>query len=79
MNQLVESKPTPFVDSMRRPGVRAQSAKGHRLRALLRKWWQHLWMDDMTSYLSHAESAVELEYRIRHWNEHDRRGGMPLL
>lgn len=73
MNQLVESKPTLRLDPARSDTERAS------LRARLRQWWQNLWMDDLTSYLSHAESAVDLEYRLRNWNEQDRRGRTPLL
>lgn len=79
MNQLVESKPLP-AGLRHRPADRAMPATPlKRLRASLRRWWQRLWMDDLTSYLSHAESAVDLEYRIRRWNEQDRGGRMPLL
>ena len=81
MNQLVESKPDPMLHPQRsRTAAPAAPAvpTASRLGAALRAWWQRLWMDEMTRYLSQAESAVDLEYRIRNWNEHDRRGRMPL-
>lgn len=41
----------------------------HGLRRALRTWWQGLWVDEMTAYLSQAADHTELEYRIRLWNE----------
>jgi hypothetical protein len=79
MNQLVEPKPTLRLGPTRSGAARvAPTAPAPRLSASLRNWWQRLWMDDMTAYLSQAENAVDLEYRIRNWNEHERRDRMPL-
>jgi hypothetical protein len=44
----------------------------------LRHWWQRLWMDERTAYLSQATSHADLEYRLRAWNDADRRRRMPL-
>lgn len=80
MHQLVESKPILRPHRARSHAAPAAPiAQRPSLRSRLRRWWQNLWMDDLTSYLSQAESAVDFEYRIRNWNEHDRRGRMPLL
>lgn len=50
-----------------------------RLAAAGRQWWAVWWTDERIAYLSQAENPVDLEYRIRRWNERDRRGRMPLL
>jgi hypothetical protein len=67
-------------------GIGAHAASTLRRRVGLRRWlaaalwraWQRFRMDERTAYLSRAESAVDLEVRIRRWNERDRRGEMPL-
>lgn len=41
----------------------------------LARWWRRRWMDDMTAYLSQAENHVDLEYRIREWNDRAGRAG----
>jgi hypothetical protein len=80
MNQLAEPRPTLQPDPPHRKAAHGRPAfAASRMGAVLRQWWQRLWMDDMTAYLSRAESAVDLEYRIRNWYEHERRGRMPLL
>jgi hypothetical protein len=50
-----------------------------RLRNALHRWWQHLWMDEMTAYFAEATSHVDLEYRIRTWNRAQRRGRVPFI
>lgn len=50
---------------------RPPSSRAHRLHSALRRWWQGLWVDEMTAYLSRAENHVDLEYRIRRWNERE--------
>jgi hypothetical protein len=51
-----------------------------RLRRALQRWWQDLWLDEMAAYLSEATSHVDLEYRIRIWNEAaERRGRLPFV
>ena len=45
----------------------------------LRRWWQRLWMDERTAYLSEATSHADLESRIRTWDAADRRGRVPLV
>jgi len=49
------------------------------LRSALREWWQRNRMDDMTAYLSEATSHVDLEHRMRAWNEAERRWRMPFV
>ena len=49
------------------------------LRRAVQRWWQRLWMDEMTAYLSEATSHVDLEYRIRAWNDADRCRRMPIV
>jgi hypothetical protein len=39
------------------------------------RWWRRRWMDDMTAYLSQAESHADLEHRIREWNDRAGTGG----
>jgi hypothetical protein len=48
------------------------------LHASVQQWWRQLWMDEMTVYLSQATSHVDLEHRIRAWNDFDRKGLPPL-
>ena len=56
-----------------------RSAATRLLRALQR-WWQRLWIDKMTPYLSEATAHVDLEYRMRAWNDDaQRRGGVPFV
>lgn len=47
----------------------APASLARRLRRAFGAWWRRLWADEMTAYLSQAENHVELEYRIRRWNE----------
>ena len=79
MNQRVESKPTLRVDAAHSDATHAPVVGRASLRVRLQRWWQNLWTEDLSSYLSHAESTVDLQYRIRRWNEHECRGRMPLL
>lgn len=80
MNQLTRSDPFTRETSRHQPTARiAPGLAHHRWGAALRQWWDRQWMDDRTAYLSHAEDAVDLEYRIRRWNDHDRRGRMPFI
>ncbi len=51
-----------------------------RLLRALQRWWQHLWIDEMTAYFSEAANHVDLEYRMRAWNDDaQRRGRVPLF
>lgn len=59
-------------------GVAAPAApRGAAMRLLraLQRWWQHLWIDEMTVYFSEAANHVDLEYRMRAWNDNARRRG----
>jgi hypothetical protein len=77
---LVKPKFHPTAASpARAPEPAAKRSLLSRLGGALRRWWQEQSMDDLSLYLSHSESAADLEYRLRRWNEHDRRGRMPLL
>jgi hypothetical protein len=50
-----------------------------RLRRTLRAWWRRLGTDELSDYLSRSSDFADLDYRIRRWNENDRRDRMPLL
>lgn len=50
-----------------------------RLRRALQRWWQRLWMDEMTAYFSEATSHADLEHRIRAWDDNQRRGHVPFV
>lgn len=80
MNQLIESDLLTRESLRPMPAARmSPRAFLQRLGAALLRWWERLWMDERTAYFSHAEDAVDLEYRIRLWNEDDGRGRTPLL
>jgi hypothetical protein len=49
------------------------------LRAVCRRWWQGLWADDLTRFLSQATDHVDLDRLVRRWNEVERRDRTPLL
>jgi hypothetical protein len=59
---------------------RAEPARARRrsVSTALRSWWQRLWMDERTVYLSQAKSHADLERRLQAWNDADRRRRMPL-
>lgn len=42
-------------------------------------WWDRVWMDDLSAWLAEAKDPTEIDYRLRAWNEHERRGRPPLL
>lgn len=50
-----------------------------RLLRALQRWWQRLWMDERTAYLSEATSHVDLEYRIRAWDDKQRHLRLPFV
>lgn len=51
----------------------APSPSPHLLRTLvagLFAWWRTLQLDERTRFLSEARNAVELEQRLRQWDDH---------
>lgn len=80
MEQFLKSNLRAFENSQHMLTARMRARVFlRRLGAAARQWWAGWWIDDRIAYLSHAEDPVDLEYRIRRWNDHDRRGRMPIL
>ena len=65
---VVDRRAIPAATAPVTPSVAAH------IRAALRRWWERLWMDEMTAYLSKAADEADLGYRIRLWDQGERNG-----
>lgn len=68
-------RPLAGPDWLGAPPAALRSPWLRRARQAIARWWRRRWMDDMTAYLSQAESHTDLEYRIRQWNDRAGSGG----
>jgi hypothetical protein len=59
-------------------GDRSLGALARRLADALAAWWRRGSVDDPSDYLAGAVDAVDLQDRMRRWNETERHDRLPL-